>query len=58
MKCSSCNATGKTQCRNCQKWACRQHSNLIFDEKTRAFSNLCGACYSQERRLNWVRERF
>jgi len=32
-------------------------SASFFNEESRSFRSLCGACYSQVRRLNWVRER-
>ena len=57
VRCSNCNAVAKVQCGDCQKWVCRSHVSLIFNEDTRSFKSLCGACYSQVRRLNWVRER-
>ena len=57
VKCSNCNATAKTQCSECHKPVCRSHVSVIFNEDSRSFKSLCGACYSQVRRLNWVRER-
>jgi hypothetical protein len=57
VRCSNCNAIAKTTCSECHKPVCRSHVSVIFNEETRSFKSLCGACYSQVRRLNWVRER-
>ncbi len=57
VKCYNCNSVAKVQCGECQRWVCRSHSSVIFNEDSRTFKSLCGACYSQVRRLSWVRER-
>jgi hypothetical protein len=57
VKCYNCNSVAKVQCVECQRMVCRSHSSIIFNEESRTFRNLCGACYSQVRRLSWVRER-
>ena len=57
MRCSNCNSIAKSECRDCKKWVCRMHCYMIFDEETRSFASLCGACYSQQRRIAWAKER-
>ncbi len=58
MRCNNCNAIAKIECCECHVHVCRLHHTMMFDEKTRSFSELCGACYAQKRAVFWVKEKY
>jgi len=53
MRCYNCESIAKLSCSQCDQFACRNHSNVTFNEQSRGFVNLCGVCYSSEAQNKW-----